>query len=189
MVKSLRPSPLSRTLALVPPAVALVAQQASGAFDTYLKIGDVKGEATDAKHSEWIAASSFQFGAGIGITRTGTDVSFGKPSVSELVITKKLDRSSPELFLGCVTGKRHTTVILELQRSGTYSPFYRITLSDVLVSGISNSGASGGDDKPAESVSLNFAKIKIEYFVQDAKGGTIEAVPAVTWDTTTNSKG
>jgi hypothetical protein len=60
-MSSLRPSRLSKTLALVPPAVALVAQHASGAFNAFIKIGDIDGESTDAKHPKWIELQSVQW--------------------------------------------------------------------------------------------------------------------------------
>jgi type VI secretion system secreted protein Hcp len=189
MVKPLRPSALSRTLALVPPAIALVAQQASGAYDVFLKIGDIKGESVDEKHKDWIDASSFQFGIGVGVSRpSGGGAEVSKPTLSEIVVTKSLDRSSPALFIGCALGTRHSEVKLELKVPSLSAPFYRITLSNVIVSGVSNSGAAGSDSKPSESISLNFEKIKIEYFVQDPKGGIIETVAPVTWNVSNNSK-
>lgn len=156
----------------------------------FLKIGDIRGESVDEKHKDWIDASSFQFGIGVGVSRQpGADVVVSKPNLSEIVVTKVLDRSSPSLFIGCASGARYNEVKLELNVRGLTSPFYRITLNDVVVSGVSNSGAAGGDSKPTESISLNFAKIKIEYFVQDPKTGTIEPVSPVVWDVSTNTKG
>ncbi len=44
-----------------------------------------------------------------------------------------------------------------------------------------SSGGSGGGDNVTESVSLNFAKIKVEYKEQTAQGG-VGATPSMTWD-------
>jgi type VI secretion system secreted protein Hcp len=178
-----RPSLLSRTLALVPPTVLLVAQHASGAFDAYLKIGDIQGESTDAKHPGWIELDSVQWGVGRGISSAvgGNNRAASAPSISELTLTKRLDKSSPSIFLNAVGGSPTiATVTLELVHQASQVVFYRITLSNVLVSGQSQSVASGAD-VPMESVSLNFTKIKMEYFFQDAKGVTT-AIPAVGWD-------
>jgi type VI secretion system secreted protein Hcp len=182
MARFSRPSLLSRTLALVPPTVLLVAQHASGAFDAYLKIGDIQGESTDAKHPGWIELDSVQWGVGRGISSAvGGNREASAPSISELTLTKRLDKSSPSIFLNAVGGSPTiATVTLELVHPATQVVFYRITLSNVLVSGQSQSVASGAD-VPMESVSLNFTKIKMEYFFQDAKGVTT-AIPAVGWD-------
>jgi type VI secretion system secreted protein Hcp len=92
-----------------------------------------------------------------------------------------LDRSSPSLFLNAVGGSQPIpSVTLDLTNTTTGGVFYRITLTDVLISSQQQT-SSTGEDKPRESISLNFTKIKIEYFYQDAKGGLVP-VPAVTYD-------
>jgi type VI secretion system secreted protein Hcp len=188
MIQTSRPSTLSRTLALVPPAIALVAQHASGAFDIFIKIGDIKGESMDAKHAEWIQLEAFQWGLARAIsspTGGGNNREASAPSISEMTLSKKVDRSTPKLFLNAVGGSGTIPeVILELQdQSSQKGVFYRITLNDVLVSSQSHVAAAGGD-VPQESVSLNFLKIKVEYFYRDPKGNLI-AEPAVSYDLST----
>lgn len=185
MIRNTRPSTLSRTLALVPPAIALVAQHASGAFDIFIKIGDIDGESIDDKHPKWIELQSFQWGVKreISLPPGEVDRVVGAPSISELIITKTVDRSSPALFLNAVGGSEAIPeVVLELQDTlETGRVFYRITLNEVLVSSQSHAAAAGSDDSPQESVSLNFMKIKIEYYITDAKGN-LTAVPPVEYD-------
>ncbi len=188
IMRTTRPSRLSKTLALVPPAIALVAQHASGAFDAYIKIGSIEGEATDAKHPQWIELQSMQFGVSRSISPPSGGSSnreASAPSISEISITKKMDKSSPSLFLNAVGGSGTIeTVTLELVDSATSQVMYRLTLNDVLVSSQSNSGsADTGSERPTETISLNFTKIKMEYFVVDSKGST--AIPAVGYDLAT----
>jgi type VI secretion system secreted protein Hcp len=188
MIRNSRPSTLSRTLALVPPAIALAAQHASGAFDIFIKIGDIKGESLDDKHAEWIQLDSFQWGLARPISSpnvAGGTRQVSAPSISELTFSKKVDRSTPKLFLNAVGGSGTIPeVILELQnQSSQKGVFYRITLNDVLVSSQSHAAAAGGDT-PQESVSLNFLKIKIEYFFSDSKGNLTKE-PAVSYDLST----
>lgn len=182
-MSSLRPSRLSKTLALVPPTMALVAQHASGAFDAFIKIGDIKGESTDAKHAEWIELKSVQWDVKREISSPsgGTEREGSTPKVSELTLTKLLDRSSPSLFLNAVGGSSPIpSVILELTNTSTNGVFYRLTLTDVMISSQQQT-ATDGEDKPRETITLNFTKIKIEYYYQDAKGSMV-AVPPVTFD-------
>jgi len=56
----------------------------------------------------------------------------------------------------------------------------KIKLSKVLVSSF-QTGGSAGDVIPVDSVSLNFAKVEIEYKAQTEKGAA-GASPTATWD-------
>jgi type VI secretion system secreted protein Hcp len=187
MERTLRPSPLSRTLALVPPAVALVAQQASGAFDVFIKMGTITGEVTSPKnYAGYIALDSFQWNATRAITTGGGGGSgrqLGIPSISEILISKKVDKASTGIFLNAVGPTTIPTVTLDVVNTSTSLVFYRLSLSEVLVSKQAHSGAPGAD-RPSEEISLNFTKIKIETF--DADGKTVSGF--ATWDLTTNTK-
>ncbi len=189
-----RPSTLSRTLALVPPAVALVAQQATG--NVFLKVDvnsgpQVTGESTDSKHSGWIEIMSMQAGISTPVTlgsSSGGGISAGKATASDLIVTKYLDRASPQLFLGCAMGTRYPTVTLELTNSnqdGTPITYYKITLNNVIVSSL---GTSSGGDRPMESVSLSYERITTDYYMQDSKGGfPTTPTTTATWNFATNS--
>ena len=73
-MSSLRPSRLSKTLALVPPAVALITPHAEGAFDAFIKLGDnITGESLDEKHTGWIELKSVEW----NVSRTVSDPSSG----------------------------------------------------------------------------------------------------------------
>ena len=75
-------------------AIALPATPALAAG--YLKLGDIRGEASDKGHGGEIHIESFSWGA----TRAGTDPAGRKaekstPSVSEIVVSKTTDSSTP----------------------------------------------------------------------------------------------
>ncbi|RYD23297.1 MAG: type VI secretion system tube protein Hcp [Verrucomicrobiaceae bacterium] len=187
-MRSSRPSSLSRTLALVPPAVALVAQQANG--DMFLKVEGVTGESLDKNHAGWIEVSAMDFKIENAVTLgagSGT-ITASKSKGSALTITKLLDRSSPVLFLGCASGTVYPTVTLDVTRlngSGTPVTYYKITLSNVIVS---NLGTSSLGERPAETVALSYEKIVTDYFMADSKGG-VPSTPTTTatWNFATNS--
>jgi type VI secretion system secreted protein Hcp len=190
MNRKLRPSAFSRTLALVPPAVALVAQQAGA--DIFLKIetggtpSTIAGESLDKAHSGWIEASSFSFGASNTPSLSGGLISGTKGVATALIISKSLDKASPSLFLGCAQGTIYPTVTMELQQSSagtTPVVYYRITLNNVLVSKLDTSGVA--DARPSEEVSFSYQKIKVEYYTVDQYGKAI-LLPAVSWDFVNN---
>jgi len=192
MVKSLRPSSLSRTLALVPPAVALLAPQADA--DIFLKVeksggATIPGESTVQSHPSWIEAASIQFGIGNSVSIGTKGIIAGIASGSEITITKSLDRSSPLLFLACAQGTIHPKVTLEMT---TYSGgmnaeivYYRITLLNVVITGLSS---SSGGDRPSESVSMGYEQITTDYFLMDQFGKIpMSPTSTATWNFATNS--
>lgn len=163
-MRTLIPSSLSRTLALIPPAIALIAQQSHAGFITYLKIESIPGEVTDKGHEGWISVDSVNWGMSRTVSSTsgGGGRTTSPPTFSEVTVTKQIDKSSPQLFLAAVAGKENLIPIkIELVDSTTHLTYYRLTLDGVLVSS-QNCTAVSGATKGAETISMNFTKIKVE---------------------------
>ena len=135
------------------------------AFDAYLKIDSIPGEATDEDHKDWIQIQSFDHGvmqphdANQGIGASGGR---GRGEVSDVSITKLVDKASPLLFLRCCDGQNLKTVKINVIRQVDKKLQYmKYELSNTTVS--SATVSAGGDVTPIESVSLNFTKIKQIY--------------------------
>src|SRR2546430_10448978 len=131
------------------------------AVDAFLKLDGIKGESQDSKHKDEIEIESFSW----GVTQSGT-LGFGggggagKAQFQDFHFTNKVSKASPQLFLKCVTGEHIKIGTLSLRKAGGEGPgieFYKITLSDVLVSSYQS---SGGGDIPAHQVSLHLAEIE-----------------------------
>jgi type VI secretion system secreted protein Hcp len=73
----------------------------------------------------------------------------------------------PVLFINCATGKRIPTATLYARRDGNVFDYFTLTLSDVLVSSVTQSAADGGI---IETVSLSFSKITLPYVEQNPNG-------------------
>lgn len=174
-------APAQKTLNL---SDVLTAQGA--ASDYFLKIEGVDGESTDAKHRNEIDIQSFSWGmSNSGSASTGGGAGAGKVSFSDISVTKTLDKSSPKLMLAVAQGehiRKATLSATKTTKAGTID-YYTITMEDVLVSSFQQSGATnkGGDVAPTESVSFNFAKIKVEYKPQNPDG-TLGASVIFKWD-------
>lgn len=141
--------------------------------DLFVQVAGERGEATARGFEGWIQAQSFSYGvsqSGVSASARAGGGGAGKATLTDLTITKLVDRTSPVLFTAAATGKRYPTVALHVTTGGDrgQTAFYRILLSDVLVSSVQVSGS--GSDRPSESVSFNFAKIEIEYVVTSEKG-------------------
>ncbi len=145
----------------------------AAAVDFYLEIEGIPGESTDNSHKGWIDISSFSHDI-MNTRSSGGGGGAGKVSLSDILVSKGIDKSSPKLMEACVTGKAipsATLVAVPSNRENSSQPYMKYTLKDVLVSSYSASGASG--DLPSESLSLNFTKIEWTHSTRNADG-TIE---------------
>jgi type VI secretion system secreted protein Hcp len=135
--------------------------------------GDVKGQVTEDKHKGWIELNSFQFGVGRAVSSGagGQTRESTAPSISEIVVTKVNDASSPKLYEDSLAGAFDTAVTIEMTQTtkkGTET-YLKIELTDCGISGYS---ISSGGDAPSESLSLNFTKIVYTPTPLDNKGNT-----------------
>lgn len=157
------------------------------AADMFLKLDGIKGESKDQAHKGEIDIESFTFGVQNGGTfSTGGGGGAGKVSFADIEIMKSADLSSPLLMEACASGKHIAAALLTVRKAGgKQEEFYKIKMSDVLVSSVSNSGAAGGN--PQESLALNFAKIEFDYKEQSEKG-TLAGNAHFGWDLKQNVK-
>jgi type VI secretion system secreted protein Hcp len=156
--------------------------------DVFLKIEGraIKGEAQDAKHKDEIDVLAWSWGlSNAGNAQVGSGAGAGKVNVHDLSITKYVDKASPELFLDVCNGQHHDTCTLVVRKAGkTPVEYLKITMTQVFITSVS-SGGSHGEDRLTENVSLNFAKVKVEYTPQ-AADGSAEGVITQTWNIAKN---
>jgi len=140
------------------------------ASDIFAKIGTIKGESTDAKHKDEIVVLSWTW----GVTQTGT-MSFGggggsgKASFHDLNFTHHIDKATPLLLKACATGQHVPDATITVRKAGKGQLEYLIIkLTDVLITSVAMSVAE--DAATTENVSLQFAKVDLEYKPQKADG-------------------
>jgi type VI secretion system secreted protein Hcp len=155
----------------------------------YLKYDAVKKGESLAKGHEgskgWVEVGSIQFGVGRGISTpvgTSSKREASAPNISEVVITKLMDSTSPLFFQEALIGKAVTAKI-DLVETGSdqLNTYLEITLTNAMLSGYS---VSSGGDRPSESITINFTKIEYKYTPYDDQHKAGTAVP-VTYDLTT----
>ncbi|PRG28543.1 Hcp family type VI secretion system effector [Burkholderia multivorans] len=150
------------------------------AQDIFLKIDGINGESLDDKHKDeieilnwdWeiLQESSMHSGSGGGA---------GKATVKDLTFEHNIDRASPNLMKYALTGKHIDHAVLVMRKAGGNPLEYlKLTMSDVIVTRVKPSGSKAGEEKSRETVSLSFSKVKQEYVVQNAQGGSGGAVTA-----------
>ena len=151
----------------------------------YIKYGDIKGDVSAEGHKGadgWVEINSFQFGIGRGISSpTGgeDDRESSAPSVSEIVVTKPMDKSSYRWMEESLWGEGVDVQVdfckTDKDKLEVYASY---KLENCMVSGYS---VSSGGDRPSESISLNFTKILYEFHEMKAKNDKGES-PKAGWD-------
>ncbi|WP_294541191.1 type VI secretion system tube protein Hcp [uncultured Rhodoblastus sp.] len=159
------------------------------AVDIFIKIDGIEGESHDDKHKNEIDVQSFSFGLSqTGSYSAGGGGGVGKASFQDVHFTKHSDKSSPKLFLASASGEHIKKAEVTFRKAGKeQQEYFKITLSDVLVSSYQVSDSQGGTTLPSESVSLNFAKIEFDYKEQKADG-TLGGSVKTGWDVKANKK-
>ncbi|MES3022238.1 MAG: type VI secretion system tube protein Hcp [Pseudomonadota bacterium] len=159
------------------------------AQDIFLKIDGIEGESTDAKHAKEIDLLEWSF----GVSQTGTfsgggGGGAGKANFQDFRFVHRIDKASPKLMLACASGEHIKSAVLLVRKAGKEQQEYlKITFSDLLVSSVQDGGAGGSGELPNESVSINFAKVEIEYRPQKGDG-TLDAAIKTGWDLKKNVK-
>jgi type VI secretion system secreted protein Hcp len=155
------------------------------AIEYFLKLDGVPGESLSSKHPNEIELESWSWGASNPTSVTGSGLSAGKVSISDLSLTKPVDKSSAKLLDLCCSGKHIASGLLTCSKStGDKTPadYLTIKMEEIHVSSLSASG-SRGSDIGYESVSLAFAKFEFDYKIQD-KDGTLKAAGTAKYDVT-----
>jgi type VI secretion system secreted protein Hcp len=158
------------------------------AVDIFMKIDDIKGEATDDKHKDLIEVISWNWGMSqSGNAHMGTGAGAGKVDVQNLTFTKYVDTSSPNLIKLCCKGKHFDTATLYVRKAASEKPmeYLKIEMYDGLISEVSVAG-TGADERFVENVSLNFASFKY-YYTPQSKGQPGAEIPAQ-WNMAKNSE-
>ncbi len=188
------------------------------AFDAFLKLDGIKGESADAKHKGEIDIMSFSFGASqTGTHGTGGGGGAGKVQIHDIHFAKRVDASSPLLFLNCANGTHIKEANLVVRKAGGQQLEYlKVKLTDVLVSSVKPHGQaeqnetyrdmagnlaggnrrdttpgaihSYGDEIPVEDLTLNFSKIEYSYQPQGADGKAQGGPILAGWDVKGNQK-
>ena len=144
------------------------------AVDYFLKIDGIQGESRDDRHKDEIEIESFSWGeTQSGTFAAGGGGGAGKVSAQDFHFTMPVNKASPALFLACAQGDHIKNAILTCRKAAR-EEFMKVTMSDLLVSSFRIGGAGGL--VPADQISLNFAKIEVEYKEQDATGKLVGSI-------------
>ncbi len=159
------------------------------AVDMFLKLGDVKGESKDKSHGGEIDVLAWSWGMSqSGSFHSGGGGGAGKVNIQDISVTKWVDKASPNLMAFCSSGKQFPAATLTVRKAGDNPLEYLIiNLDNVIITSVST-GASTGDERLTENVSLNFQKVKYEYQPQKDDGSKDGGPVKYGWDVAANTK-
>ena len=139
----------------------------------FLKMGDIKGESTDAAHPDEIDILSWSWGETNSGSHTGGGGGAGKVSMQDFHFTMEYNKASPKIMESLANGQHFDDATLFLTRTdstGGQLEYLKITMKDLLISSYQTGGSAGDDDIPVEEVSLNFGAIKFDYIPENEDG-------------------
>jgi type VI secretion system secreted protein Hcp len=140
--------------------------------DFFIKLDGIKGESTDAKHKDEIDIESWSWGESLATSaHAGGGAGAGKVTMQDFHFVMKMNRATPSLLKACATGQHIKSATLTARKAGKGQQEYlTFKFSDVLVSSYQTGGVRGQDDQSIDQVSLNFAKIEVDYKPQKPDG-------------------
>lgn len=152
----------------------------------------IKGESSDKGHKDWMDVETLHWGVSrqlTSATSTMNDRESSNAVISDLVITRRMDSATPNLFIEscCGTGK---DVVIHLSKTGQgdgANIYMEYTLKNALISEYSVNAASQSTDRPMEQITISFVDVEVKYTPHDEDGNALAAI-AVGFDTATNTK-
>lgn len=142
-------------------------------YDAFLQLEGVDGESTRSGFEKQIEVQSIGFGAQNPTSMgPGAGRGAGKASLQEIQVTKVADAASPLIFEALTKGKHFPTAKITFHRAGGDEAVDYLVweLEKVYISSYQISGSSGMDERPVETIGLDFGKITITYTPQTETG-------------------
>lgn len=159
------------------------------AFDAYIKIEGIPGEALDDKYRDWIEVDGYSFGTRQSTSATASSAggaTTGRTTLSNFTFTKVLDKSSCKLMEASCAGEHLKQVTLVLSRAGTDKlKYFEIVLEEVIIADYMQNASAG---IPVEVVQLDYGRIKTVYTQQKRSDGAGGGNVAGGWDRIGNKR-
>ncbi|MFJ4432806.1 Hcp family type VI secretion system effector [Pseudomonas sp. NPDC089395] len=159
------------------------------AFDAYIQIAEITGEAKDEKYTNWIEILGYTFGTSQSTSATASSAggaTSGRTSLSNLTFTKYLDSASCKLLEASCAGQHLKEVKLVVCRAGSDKlKYYEVVLEEVIIADYAQTAHAG---VPTEIVQLDYGRIKTTYTRQQRVDGSAGGNVTGGWDRIANKK-
>jgi type VI secretion system secreted protein Hcp len=161
-------------------ASAVVPAPALAAYDVFLKLDTLEGEATQKGHEKWIQVYSTSVAFDNATSQgNGSGAGAGRSTCGPFNALKGIDKASPPLLAAIMTGKRFAAGTVEFVKQGgdISGTFLKYELSNVILSSLDESYA-GGNAALEERIAMNYGKLTMTYSQQNADGRFVSAATA-----------
>lgn len=142
----------------------------------FIKLGDIKGEATDSDHKDWIIIESMSSPIYRSVPEGAKDHqrTKGDTTLGDVVVVRQLDKSSTKLQEACANGTFFKEVEVHFCSTlkNKQEPYLKYKLKDVIISSYSFHGNAAGDPLPSEEVTFGYTEVEWTYVVLDPKDGS-----------------
>lgn len=147
----------------------------------------IPGYSTARGYEGQIEVDSFQWGVGVGISRSGGRPEASRPSFSDITWTQGLNPNYTALSQALVRGQDDYKAVFRFPRylngAPQQNPYLELTTEQTAISGLSFS--SGGGTQSV-SVSQAFRKYAMKYVPTDPTSGKDKAAVETKYDSVTN---
>ncbi len=169
-------------------SLCLLAAGPATASDMFLKLNGIDGSSTDDKHPREIEIETFsqsvQSGATFGFGATGA----GKASCGDIVVSKKIDLSSPALIMRVLTGVHVPDGTITFRRPGAErQEYYIVQLTDIIVNSVEQADAAVPGSTVKEVIKLKARQFRFNYREQKPDG-SLGAVQTFGFDCVSNTR-
>jgi type VI secretion system secreted protein Hcp len=135
----------------------------------YMKLKDIEGEGGEGGHKGWVLIESMSSPIYRSITEGAKDQerARGSTTAGDIVVVRKVDKSSPKLQNLCFTGKVNKEVLIDFcaEANNKEEPYMQWKLENVIVSSYSIHAHESGSPVPTEEVTMNYTKVEFKYIV------------------------
>ncbi|MEZ6129294.1 MAG: type VI secretion system tube protein Hcp [Planctomycetaceae bacterium] len=141
----------------------------------YIKLGDIKGNATDEDHKDWVIIESMSSPIYRSIPDGAVDQqrTQGETTLGDVVVVRQLDKSSTKIMEAVATGKflKEVEVHFCSTINNKQVPYLMYKLYNVILSSYSIHANASGDPLPTEEVTLGYSKVDWTYDDLDSTTG------------------
>ncbi|MCF6263452.1 MAG: type VI secretion system tube protein Hcp [Xanthomonadales bacterium] len=149
-------------------------------MSNFLKLDGIDGDCVVSGYEDQIKCDSWNWGASNPSNmHDSTGGAAGSGNVADLIVTKTMDKASPNLYKACSYGRHFPEVTLTCTKSGTEGgdvKWLEIILKKVIISSVSS--GSQADEMGDESISLNFAEYMVKFYPQESEGAEGASIDA-----------
>lgn len=179
-----------RAISSIVGSAVVIATPAIAADAIFLNLLDVQGESTESGHAKEIVVDSYsQSVSNSAAFATGGGSTVGKASCGDIVITKRIDKSSPALIMKVLTGAVIPSGQLSFRRIANYisQDYYTVQLTGISITAVEQNDGPANPSGVMELIKLKARTFRLTYTPQ-TPDGSLSTPQTFGFDCSTNQR-